>query len=112
MKRNIKKQIWMSRDEAEQLAKKARKACLTEAGLIRFLLRGYEPREKPDEEFYDAMRRMSDLTEEIRRLAYRADETGVIDQDALAEEINRWHRFQAEIEMEFLTPKGSELKWQ
>lgn len=52
-KRNIQKIVRFSRDEAQDLQKKAKKACLSEAGLIRLLLRGYEPREKPDERFYD-----------------------------------------------------------
>ena len=31
------------RQEAQDLQKKAKKACLTEAALIRLLIRGYEP---------------------------------------------------------------------
>ena len=54
-KRNIDKHIWFSRDEAQELQKKAKKACLSEGALIRLLIRGYEPREKPDDRFYDTM---------------------------------------------------------
>ena len=60
-KRNIQKIVRFSRDEAQDLQKKAKKACLSEAGLIRLLLRGYEPREKPDERFYDVMRELSSI---------------------------------------------------
>ena len=49
MKRTIKKQFWFSRDEAQDLQKKAKKTCLSEAALVRLLLRGYEPKEKPDD---------------------------------------------------------------
>lgn len=48
-KRNVDKHIWFSRDEAQELQKKAKKACLSEGALIRLLIRGYEPREKPDD---------------------------------------------------------------
>ena len=41
-KRTIKKQFWLSRSEAQDLQKKAKKACLSEAGLIRLLLKGIE----------------------------------------------------------------------
>ena len=34
MKRTIKKQIWLNREEAGALKNKAKKACLTEAALI------------------------------------------------------------------------------
>ena len=45
-KRNIEKHILMNKAEAQDLQKKAKRACLSEGGLIRLLLKGYEPREK------------------------------------------------------------------
>lgn len=48
-KRNIQKIVRFNRKEAQDLAAKAKKACLSEAGLIRLLIRGYEPKEKPDD---------------------------------------------------------------
>lgn len=59
MHRTIQKHIMMNSNEAEELRKKAKLTCLTEAALIRLLIKGYEPREKPDEEFYSYMREMS-----------------------------------------------------
>ena len=53
MKRTIKKQVWLNRTEARELQKKAKKACLSEAGLVRMLISGYEPRQQPDESFYE-----------------------------------------------------------
>lgn len=111
MKRTIKKQVWLNRDEAEQLRKKSKKACLTEAGLLRFLLRGYEPKAKPDDKFYDAMNEMREMTESIERLTRRLDDRDEIMTNALRDEIERWHRFQAAIEMTFLSPAESSLKW-
>lgn len=35
-----------------------------------------------------------------------------IDAPALAKEAERWHKFQADVEREFLRPKQSEMKWQ
>ena len=67
-KRNIQKIVRFSRDEAQDLQKKAKKACLSEAGLIRLLLRGYEPREKPDERFYDVMRELSSIGNNIKQI--------------------------------------------
>lgn len=59
MKRTIKKQIWLNREEVQQLQKKAKKASLTEAALIRQLLSGYEPREAPGDEFHKFNRELS-----------------------------------------------------
>lgn len=67
----------MNRQEAQDLQKKAKKACLTEAALIRLLLRGYEPREKPDERFYDAMRELSAIGNNINQLVIKANALGL-----------------------------------
>lgn len=53
MKRTIKKQVWMTKAEAQDLQKKAKKECMTEARLIRMLLEGYNPPAAPDDRFYD-----------------------------------------------------------
>ena len=111
-KRNIQKIVRFSRDEAQDLQKKAKKACLSEAGLIRLLLRGYEPREKPDERFYDVMRELSSNGNNINQLAVQAHSLGFVDAPKLQKEAERWHKFQADVERVFLRPEKSELKWQ
>lgn len=111
-KRNIQKIVRFSRDEAQDLQKKAKKACLSEAGLIRLLLRGYEPREKPDERFYDVMRELSSIGNNINQLAVKANALGFVDAPQLKKEAERWHKFQADIERNYLRPDKSEMKWQ
>lgn len=111
-KRNIQKIVRFSRDEAQDLQKKAKKACLSEAGLIRLLLRGYEPREKPDERFYDVMRELSSIGNNINQLAVKANALGFVDAPQLKKEAERWHKFQADIERTYLRPDMSEMKWQ
>lgn len=110
-KRNIEKHILMNKAEAQDLQKKAKRACLSEGGLIRLLLKGYEPREKPDERFYDVMRELSAIGNNINQLAAKAHTLGFIDVPMLKNEANRWHRFQADIEAIFLRPAESKLKW-
>lgn len=111
-KRNIQKIVRFSRDEAQDLQKKAKKACLSEAGLIRLLLRGYEPREKPDERFYDVMRELSSIGNNINQLVVKANALGLVDAPQLKKEAERWHKFQADIERTYLRPDKSEMKWQ
>lgn len=111
-KRNIQKIVRFSRDEAQDLQKKAKKACLSEAGLVRLLLRGYEPREKPDERFYDVMRELSSIGNNINQLAVKANALGFVDAPQLKKEAERWHKFQADIERTYLRPDKSEMKWQ
>ena len=111
-KRNVDKHIWFSRDEAQELQKKAKKACLSEGALIRQLIRGYEPREKPDDRFYDTMRQLSAIGNNINQLAVQAHSLGFVDAPKLQKEAERWHKFQADVERVFLRPEKSDLKWQ
>ena len=105
-KRNIKKQFWFSREETQMLQRKAKKACLSEAGLIRLLLKGYEPKEKPDDRFYDVMRELSSIGNNINQLAAKANSLGFIDAPMLKAEAAKWTKFQSEIESIFaLAPK-------
>ena len=103
MKRTIKKQFWFNREEAQDLQKKAKKTCLSEAALVRLLIRGYEPKEKPDERFYDFTRELSRIGNSLNQIAAKANSLGYINVPEYEEEIKRLHRFQADIEEEFLS---------
>ena len=111
-RRTVKKQFWFSRDEAQDLQKKAKKTCLTEAALVRLLVRGYEPKERPDQRFYDVMRQLSSIGNNINQLAAQANSLSCVDAKKLQKEAERWHKFQADVERQFLRPEKSEMKWQ
>lgn len=111
-RRTVKKQFWFSRDEAQDLARKAKKTCLTEAALVRLLVRGYEPKERPDERFYDVMRQLYSIGNNINQLALQANSLSFVDAQKLQKEAERWHKFQADVERQFLRPEKSEMKWQ
>lgn len=112
MKQRIKKQFWLSPQEAKELKHKAKLCGITETAVIRILLRGYEPREKPDARFYDTMRELSAIGNNINQLAAKANALGFVDVPMLKTEALRWHRLQAAIEREYLRPEKSNLKWQ
>lgn len=111
-KRTIKKQFWFTRDEAQDLQKKAKKTCLSEAALVRLLLKGYEPRERPDDRFYDIMRELSAIGNNVNQLAAQAHSLGFVDAQQLKKETERWHKFQAKVEAHFLRPEKCDEKWQ
>ena len=111
-KKNIDKHIWFSRAEAQELQRKAKKACLSEAGLIRLLIKGYEPKEKPDDRFYDVMRELSAIGNNINQLAAKANTLGFVDAPLLKSEAEKWNKFQSEIERRYLRPEKSNMKWQ
>ena len=107
MKRTIMKQFWFSRDEAKDLQNKAKKTCLSEAALVLLLIRGYEPKEKPDDRFYDAMREFSAIGNNIHQISVKANALGFVDTPILREEARKWHEFQIEIRKRYLLPRRS-----
>ena len=112
MKRTVKKQFWLSRDEAQELQKKAKRTCLSEAALFRLLVRDFEPKEKPDDRFYDVMRQRSAIGNNQHQITVKANALGFLDMQKLNAEAERWHSFQADVERQFLRPEKSDLKWQ
>jgi len=112
MKRTIRKYYTLNKKEAEDLKKKAKKTCRSEAGLVRELINGFEPREKPGDEFYDAMSDVARMADDLQKMAYIPGGTSGHDSNLLADEAMRWRKFQADIERRFLTPEDGVMKWQ
>ena len=104
MKRTIKKQVWLNRTEARELQKKAKKVCLSEAGLVRMLISGYEPRQQPDESFYELAGQLSAVGNSLNQIAAKAHSLGYIDEVKYEEEARRLHMLQADLEEAVLTP--------
>ena len=111
MKKRIKKQFWLSPEDAAELKQKAQVCGITETAAIRILIRGFIPREQPDAKFYETMRELSAIGNNINQLAVKANTLGFIDVPMLREEALRWHRLEADIERHFLRPDKSNLKW-
>ena len=112
MKRTIRKEFTLTRKEAEELKKKAKAVCKSEASLVRSLIMGYEPREAPKEEFYDAMEEMRKLSDNVRKLAEAAVHLTKEDRQLILGEVSRWHKLQSDIEKKFLAPEEGIMKWQ
>lgn len=104
-----KKQFWLTNEDNELLQFFSQKSCLTESDYIRMLLRNRVPKEKPDAEFYEAMSRLREFTEQLQVFSVRLSQTGSCDTERLQSEIEQWHQFQLDIEKRFLLPE--EVKW-
>lgn len=111
-RRTVKKQFWCTPEEAKDLEQKAKVTCLKEAALVRLLIRGYEPRERPDDRFYEAMKELSVFAVRIEELAKQVEEYDELTCDYLLIEAHHWREFQADIESKFLRPEGVRRKWQ
>ena len=112
MKRVIQKHILMNAKEAEELRAKAQMTCLSEAALIRLLIEGYSPREKPGEEFYKYMREMSLIGNNINQIAAKVNSLGLFDSIQFAGEMEKLHQLEADLEEHFLVPEDRRDEWQ
>ncbi len=108
MNRTVKKQFWLTREEDELLKLKAQQCCMPEATLLRMLIQDLVPKEKPPEEFYEAMREVYKFSYNLSQLASMVRNTGSINVDILDEEIRKWQEFELEIEQRFLVPERKE----
>ena len=110
-RRTIKKQFWINASEDRDLKRKAEKACLTEAALLRLLIKGYEPREKPDDRFYDMMKEMRRMGSNLNQLLVHAHRFGIADAMVIKRELEDWRAFQLKVEETFLLPEVKKSKW-
>lgn len=105
--RNIKKQVWLNREEVGILKKKAKQVGLNESELLRNLIVGFEPREKPSEEFYEAMKEMRAIGNNLNQIARKANSLNFVDYPLYKKEADKWNQFMIKIKKEFLLPQDN-----
>ena len=109
MRRSVKKQYWLTPDEDAELKRKAQMTCLSEAALIRFLIQGFVPKQKPDEKVEEFLRQLILVGNNLDRLLAKAYSLNYIDTPLLQREMQKWNQFQLAVEKAFLCPEKSDL---
>lgn len=106
----IKKQFWLSREQAERLETSARNACMPEVQLIRMLLAGYQPPPAPGEQFHEDMDALLKMSGELVALAKQVkfgEAADIILSEGLA-----IRKLRQDIERKYLTGERSDPLWQ
>jgi len=80
--RNHKLQIWMSDDELNKLDRDSKTARMTRSAYVRRLIDGYEPKAAPPYDYYQMIRELHAIGNNLNQLAHRAHAVGTIDADA------------------------------
>ena len=111
MKRNIKKQFWLSTEEDARLKENARKTCLSESDYLRMLIRETTLQAQPNAEFYDMLQQMRIFTERLEALSFVLKRDGMSVYADLQKEIENWHAFQLAIQQKFLIPEKGSVIW-
>lgn len=104
-KRNIKKNVWLSREEAEQLRMKAIKVGVSEADVLRNLIMDYSPQEKPPTEFYDSIKELRAIGNNLNQIAKVAHSLKYIDDEYYKKQVEILQNFILKVKEEFLLPK-------
>lgn len=88
-KRLWKLNVYLSLEERQMLRIKAEKTGLTRSELIRSLITGFEPKEKPTEEFYkdiDSIRKVGNI---LNQIAKRTNYLGYIEDTKFLRDMSR-----------------------
>ena len=97
--------FWMTYDEYYNLKGKADKVGLSVSELIRELTNNYEPREKPPEQFYEAIKQIRAVGNSLNQLARKANALGFIDELQYKKNVDTLNGFILDIKKEFLLQK-------
>lgn len=105
---NIKKQFWCSREIANELSRKASVTGLSESEVIRLLISNFEPREKPSQQFYESLKDLRAIGNNLNQIARKANAIDIIDKEFYHREVKKLNEFMLEFKKEFLLPKKVE----
>lgn len=108
-KRGIKKQFWFNKEEATILKKKAKKVGVNESTLIRNLVMGFEPKEKPDERFYDSLKQLRSIGNSYNQLAAKANALDLIDEVEYKKQKKKLDDIIIKLKEEYLYPKSEDM---
>lgn len=109
MKKSVRKEFVLTPTEAQELKEKAQGACMAEARLLRMLIAGYHPPEKPDDDFYEAMNQVAEMAERIESFSLFLSDPAL--RELLEKEAEKWRDFQLAIEKRYLMPERSDETW-
>lgn len=101
--RCIRKQIRLNEEEAGLLLKKSSQVNMNESEFIRSLICFSVIKEKPDDRFYEVMKQMRSIGNNLNQIARKANALGFIDEVMYKKEADKWNDFILNVKREFLT---------
>lgn len=104
-KRAIKKQIWINEEEEKLLKNFSIKTGLSESEFFRMIIKGFAPKEKPDDRFYDFLKQLRLIGNNLNQIARRVNEFGYIDEKGYTKEVEKLNQFIDEVKQNYLLPE-------
>lgn len=105
-KREIKLSVYLNYDEWKMLTLKAEKVEYNKSALVRSLIEGFEPKEKPSEEFYEDLNSIRKVGNVLNQIARRAHYQGYIEDEKFLRKMeNELQNLILNIKRKYLLPE-------
>lgn len=105
-KREIKLSVYLNYDEWKMLTLKAEKVGYNKSALVRSLIEGFEPKEKPSEEFYEDLNSIRKVGNVLNQIARRARYQGYIEDEKFLRKMeNELQNLILNIKRKYLLPE-------
>jgi len=102
-KRIYKKQFWLTKEEVDLLNEKVKKSNMNQSDFIRNAITNSIVKEKPDERFYNSIRNLRVISNNLNQIAKRANSLGFIDTKNYKKEVEKMDMFIDELRKEYLS---------
>jgi bacterial mobilization protein MobC len=105
-KREIKLSVYLNDNEWRMLTLKAEKVGYNKSALVRSLIEGFEPKEKPSEEFYEDLNSIRKVGNVLNQIARRAHYQGYIEDEKFLRKMeNELQNLILNIKRKYLLPE-------
>ena len=90
-KRNVHVQFWLDKKEAEAFNKKVKRSGLSREAYLRHLINGLVPQDAPPPAYFDFIRELHGIGNNLNQIAQKAHVLGVIDAVSYTH-LSKWYR--------------------
>lgn len=105
-KREIKLSVYLNYDEWKMLTLKAEKVGYNKSALVRSLIEGFKPKEKPSDEFYEDLNSIRKVGNILNQIARRAHYQGYIEDEKFLRKMeNELQNLILNIKRKYLLPE-------
>ena len=92
--------LWLTEEEQARLKKNAAKCGLTVQAYLRMILSGIQPKERPQQDYYEVLTALRQIGINMNQIALKANVTGTIDAYDYWENSRRLQKVISEIKNE------------
>ena len=107
-KRNIEIKVRLNRKEAEALNKRVKKSRLSREAYLRHLISGVVPQDAPPPAYFDFMRELHGVGNNLNQIAQKAHVLGVVDERHYDEEMRKFDQLVRDITKAVILPRPME----